>query len=174
MRKLRGTQYSFKQQTHKKLQNKVLGPLASNMNDSLTEATLHLPFSCMGPFSVKVRFLILKSLRGRHYSLTQQTQFIMLSKLLDPLPSTMKDCIRSSVFLLSLERGSLAQSWCSSSMKTLRLRQCSFQKPTQFTMLNKVVDLLASNFNVSLWRATLFLPFTIGVPFAKVDDTELW
>jgi hypothetical protein len=31
------------------------------MNDSLTEATLHLPFSCMGPFSTKVRFLILEN-----------------------------------------------------------------------------------------------------------------
>jgi hypothetical protein len=60
MRKLRGRQYSFKQQTQIKLTNKVLGPLASNMNDSLTEATLHLPFSCMGPFSAKVVFLILE------------------------------------------------------------------------------------------------------------------
>jgi hypothetical protein len=58
-------------------------------------------------------------------------------------------------------------------MKTLRLRQCSFQKPAQFTMFTKVVDLLASNFNVSLSRTTVLLPFTIGVPFAKVDDTEL-
>jgi hypothetical protein len=89
MRKLRGRQYSFKQETQIKLPNKVLGPLASNMNDSLIEATLHFPFSCMGTFSVKVMFLILKSLRGRHYSLIQQTQFIMLSKLIDSLPSNM-------------------------------------------------------------------------------------
>jgi hypothetical protein len=49
-------------------------------------------------------FLILKSLRGRHYSLIQQTQFIMLSKLLDPLPSNMKDFIRTRELLHSLER----------------------------------------------------------------------
>jgi hypothetical protein len=79
------------------------------MNDCLTEATQLVPFSFMGPFSAKVMFLILKSLRGSHYSLIQQTQFIMLSKQLDSLPSNMKDCIRTSVFLLSLERGSLAQ-----------------------------------------------------------------
>jgi hypothetical protein len=60
MRKLRGRQYSFKQQTQIKLTNKVLGPLVSNMNDSFTEATLHLPFSFMGPFSAKVVFLILE------------------------------------------------------------------------------------------------------------------
>jgi hypothetical protein len=109
MKTMRGRQYSLTQQTQIKPQNKALGPLASNMNDSLIEATLHFPFSCMGTFSVKVMFLSLKSLRGRHYSLIQQTQFIMLSKLIDPLPSNMKDCIRTSVFLLSLERGSLAQ-----------------------------------------------------------------
>jgi hypothetical protein len=60
MKTLRDRQYSFKDQTQIQLQNKVLGPLASNINDSLTEATLHLPFSCMGPFSAKVMFLILE------------------------------------------------------------------------------------------------------------------
>jgi hypothetical protein len=60
MKTLRGRQYSFKQETQIKLQNKVLGPLAFDMNDSLTEATLHLPFSCIGPFSTKVMFLILE------------------------------------------------------------------------------------------------------------------
>jgi hypothetical protein len=60
MKTLRVRQYSFTQQTQMKPQNKALGPLASNMNDSLTEATLHLPFSCMGPFSTKVMFLFLE------------------------------------------------------------------------------------------------------------------
>jgi hypothetical protein len=61
MKMLRGRQYSFKQETQIKVQNKVLGPLASDMNDSLTEATLHVPFSCKGPFSTKVMFLILEN-----------------------------------------------------------------------------------------------------------------
>jgi hypothetical protein len=61
MKTLRGRQYSFKQQTQIKLQNKVLGTLASNINDSLTEAALHLPFSFMGSFSTKVMFLILEN-----------------------------------------------------------------------------------------------------------------
>jgi hypothetical protein len=104
MKTMRGRQYSLTQQTQIKPQNKALGPLASNMNDSLTEATLHFAFSCMCPFSAKVMFLILKSLRVRHYSLIQQTQFIMLSKLLDPLPSNMKDFIGTRVLLHSLER----------------------------------------------------------------------
>jgi hypothetical protein len=62
MKMLRGRQYSFKQETQIKLQNKVLGPLASDMNDSLTEATLHLPFSGIVPFSTKVMFLILENI----------------------------------------------------------------------------------------------------------------
>jgi hypothetical protein len=52
----------------------------------------------------------LKSLRGRHYSLIQETQFTMLSKLLDPLPSNMKDFVRTRVFRHSLVRAYLAQS----------------------------------------------------------------
>jgi hypothetical protein len=64
MKTLRDRQHSFKDQTQIQLQNKVLGPLASNINDSLTEATLHLPFSCMGPFSAKVMFLILEITEG--------------------------------------------------------------------------------------------------------------
>jgi hypothetical protein len=51
----------LRQETQFKLQNKFLGPLTSNMNDSLTESTLHLPFSCMGPISTKVMFLILEN-----------------------------------------------------------------------------------------------------------------
>jgi hypothetical protein len=60
MKTLRGRQYSLKQQTQMKLQENLVGPLASNMNVSLTEDTLHLPFSCIWPFSIKVMFLILE------------------------------------------------------------------------------------------------------------------
>jgi hypothetical protein len=60
MKTLRGRQYSLKQQTQIKLQHKVVGPLDSNMNVYLTEATLHLPLSCIWPFSTKVMFLILE------------------------------------------------------------------------------------------------------------------
>jgi hypothetical protein len=45
-------------------------------------------------------------------------------------------------------------------MKKLRLRQCSFEKPSQLTMLNKVVDLLASNINVFPSGARELLPFS--------------
>jgi hypothetical protein len=61
MKMLRGRQYSFKQQTQIKLQSKVLGPHASKMNDSLTEATLQLPFSCNRLLSSKIMFLILEN-----------------------------------------------------------------------------------------------------------------
>jgi hypothetical protein len=45
MRTLRGRQYSFKQLTQFTMLKKVLGCLASNINDSLTRATVLLPFT---------------------------------------------------------------------------------------------------------------------------------
>jgi hypothetical protein len=60
-------------------------------------------------------------------------------------------------FFLSLERGHFAKSWCSSLMKTLRVKQYSFEQLRQYTMLKKVLDPLASNINDFLRRATVFL-----------------
>jgi hypothetical protein len=45
-------------------------------------------------------------------------------------------------------------------MKTLTGRQYSFKQLTQITVLNKMLDPLASNINDSLSRATVLLPFT--------------
>jgi hypothetical protein len=45
-------------------------------------------------------------------------------------------------------------------MKTLTVAQRSFQKLTQFTMLNKLQEPLAWNINASLTRAAVLLPFT--------------
>jgi hypothetical protein len=57
MKTLRGRHNSLKQQTQFKILNKMLGPLASNINDSLTQAILHLPFTCREPFWTKVMFV---------------------------------------------------------------------------------------------------------------------
>jgi hypothetical protein len=80
--------------------------------------------------------------------------------LLDPLVSNIKD-YRTNLqfFSLLLVCGDLAQSWCTSPMKILEVRQRSFQKLTQFTMLNKVQGPLACNINPSLTRATVLLLF---------------
>jgi hypothetical protein len=48
MKTLRGRQYSFKQQIQFTILNKMLDPLGSNINDSISQATLHFPFTCMG------------------------------------------------------------------------------------------------------------------------------
>jgi hypothetical protein len=42
-------------------------------------------------------------------------------------------------------------------MKTLRVKQYSFEQLRQYTMLKKVLDPLASNINDFLRRATVFL-----------------
>jgi hypothetical protein len=53
-------------------------------------------------------------------------------------------------------------------MKTLTVGQCSFQKLTQFTMLNKVQGPLACNIYASLTRAAVLLPFTWMWRFSRV------
>jgi hypothetical protein len=103
-KKLRVRQYSLRQQTQFQLQKNMLAPLASNIIDSLTQATLQLQFSLWGHCEQRWCFSLLKTLTARHYSLTQETQFTMQSKLLDPLSSNMKDFIQTRVFLHSLER----------------------------------------------------------------------
>jgi hypothetical protein len=45
-------------------------------------------------------------------------------------------------------------------MKTLKVRQRSSEKLTQFLMLNKVQDPLAFNINACLTRAAVLLKFT--------------
>jgi hypothetical protein len=141
--------------------NKLRDPLASNTYDSLTQVTLLLPFTCMGNFEQKFCSSIMKTLRSKHYSLKQQIQFTMANKVLDPLASKINDFLkRTTVFLHSLERFYYAQSWCSSLLKMMTGWQHSFQMLTQFTMLNKVQDPLASNINDSLTRAAVPLPFT--------------
>jgi hypothetical protein len=71
------------------------------------------------------------------------------------------------VLLHGLERGNFAQSWISSPMKSQRGRQYSFQKLTQFTMLNMVLDPLPSTINDCLTCATLLLPFNWTGWFCK-------
>jgi hypothetical protein len=52
----------------------------------------------------------MKTLRGRHYSLKEQTQFTMLNKLLDPHASNINGFLRgAAVVLHSHERGYFAQ-----------------------------------------------------------------
>jgi hypothetical protein len=123
----------------------------------------------------------METLRGREYTIKQHTQFMMLNMLLSHLASNIYDFLRrATVFLHSLERGCFAQSWCSSPMKTLTGRQCSFQMLTQFTMLNKVQDPLAFNINASLTRAAVLLPFTwkgwfcTKVMLLIQENTERW
>jgi hypothetical protein len=45
-------------------------------------------------------------------------------------------------------------------MKTLRGRHYSFKQLNEFTLLNKLLDLLDSNINDSLTKATVLLLFT--------------
>jgi hypothetical protein len=78
------------------------------------------------------------------------------------------------VLLHSHERGCFEQSWFSSLMKTWRGRQYSFKEQTEFTMLNKLMDPLASNINDSLTRATVLLPSIWMGWFCKKEMVHPW
>jgi hypothetical protein len=106
-------------------------------------------------------FLHFKMLSVHKHSFHMLTLFSQGNNVLVPPASNLDICPKEiECFLHSLERGYLAQSWCSSPMKTLRGRQYSIKQLTQFTVLGKVLDRLASNINDSLTRDTVLLPFT--------------
>jgi hypothetical protein len=93
--------------------------------------------------------------------LQEQTEFTILTMLLDPLVSNTKDSLTNLQFFCHLHVCSdFAQSLCSSPMKTLKVRQRSSLKFSHFLMLKKVQDPLAFNINASLKRAAVLLPFT--------------
>jgi hypothetical protein len=73
----------------------------------------------------------------------------------------MKDSLtKAADFSHLLLGGDFAQSLCSSPMITLKVRQRSSEKLTQFPMLNKVQDPRAFNISACLTRAAVLLKFT--------------
>jgi hypothetical protein len=111
MKTLRCRQYSLKQKTQFKILNKEQDHFDFNINDSLTQDSLHLPFPCMGQFGTKVMFLSHETLRAWHYNPKEQIQPTILKKVLDPLVSNINDFLRKPMVLLhGLERGNFAQS----------------------------------------------------------------
>jgi hypothetical protein len=99
----------------------------------------------------------METLRRRAYSLKRHTQFSNLNMLLNHLASNINCFLRkATVFLHSLERGCLAQSWCASPLKMLTVSKRSFQMLTRFPMQNKVKGPLACNANASLAELQCF------------------
>jgi hypothetical protein len=90
--------------------------------------------------------------------------------VLDPLFSNIKDSLTNLQFFSHLlVCGDFAQSLCSSHMKTLKVRQRSFQKLTEFTKLNKVQDPLACKINPSLQELQCF-----SLSLEWGDSTQRW
>jgi hypothetical protein len=161
MKTLRGKQYSFKELNELTRLNNLLDRLASNIHDSLTRATVLLPFTCKGDLEQRWCSWPLKTLRGRQHSFQQLTQFKVLNKVHVPVASNTSDSLpRASVLLHSLQKATFPQGFCSSGMQRLRDRPYSFKQLSHFTMLKKVLDSLAFNMNGSLTGETVLLPFT--------------
>jgi hypothetical protein len=97
---------------------------------------------------------------SRQNSFKEESEFTILTMLLDAVVSVIKDYLTNLQFFSHLlVSGDFAHSLCSSPIETLKVRQCSSWKLTQFTMLNKVQDPLACNINPSLLRALVLLLF---------------
>jgi hypothetical protein len=112
----------------------------------------------------------METLSGRAYSLKQHTQFSILNILLNHLASNINGLLKkATVFLHSLERCCIAQSWWSSPLKTLTVRKHSFQMLTQLTMHNKVQGPLACNISASL---TELQCFSLSLEWG--DSAERW
>jgi hypothetical protein len=107
-------------------------------------------------------------LRGGQYSLKHLTEFTMLKKGLHPLPSNINGSLtRAAVNPPFSSIGRFWKSWSSSPKKTLWGNQYSLKQLTQFTLLNKQIDHLASNINGSPTGATVLHPFTCMVQLGK-------
>jgi hypothetical protein len=145
-------------------------PLVSNIKDSLKKQQFFSHSLVWGDFAQRWCSSPMETLRGREYTIKQHTQCTMLNIFLSHLASNIYDFLRrATVFLHSIERGCFAQSWCSSPMKTLTGRQCSFQMLTQITMLNSVQDPLACNINASLKELQCF-PHSLE----RGDNAQSW
>jgi hypothetical protein len=161
MKTLTVGQHSFQKLTQFTTLNKVHDPLACKINLSLRRDAVLLPFTSIGWLTQRWCCWSRKTQRGIQYSFKEQTEFTILTSLLDPLVSNMKDSLTNlQLFSLLLVCSDFAQRWRCSPMKTLTVGQFSFQKLTQFTMLNKVQGPLACNIYASLTRAAVLLPFT--------------
>jgi hypothetical protein len=161
MKTLAVRQCFFQKLTQLTMLNILQVPLAWNIKASLTRAAVLLPFTWLGWFSTRWCSPSRKTLRDMQYSFKEQTEFTILTKFLDPLVSNIKDPLTNlQIFSHLLVCGDFPQSWCSSPMNTLAVRQGSFQKLPQFTMLKKVQGPLTCNLNASLTRAAVLLLFT--------------
>jgi hypothetical protein len=116
-----------------------------------------------------------KTLRGGQYSFKEKTGFTILTKLLDPLVLTLRILLKQLQFFShSLVWGDFAQRWCSSALETLRGREYLLKQHTQFTILNMLLNNLASNTYDFLRRTPVFLHSLERCYLNKVDVSYPW
>jgi hypothetical protein len=95
-------QYSLKQLTQFTMLNKVLDPLASNINDSLKRTTVILPFISKGLFGTKLMFLTHENAERWVIFFNQLTQFTMLNNVLDSVACNFNGSLTRETVLLPL------------------------------------------------------------------------
>jgi hypothetical protein len=154
MKTLKVWQHSYQKLTQFTMFSKVQDPLACKINPILQDLQCFSSSLECGDSAQGWCCLSRKTV-SRQNSFKEQNAFTMLTMLLDPLFSNIKDSLTNlQFFSLLLVCGDFAQGLCSSQKKTLKVGPRSFHTLTEFTMLNKVQDPLA------LTRAAVLLPFT--------------
>jgi hypothetical protein len=91
---------SFQMLTRFTMQKKVKSPLAYNTNASLTELQCFSHSLEWGDSAERWCCSSRKTLKGRQYFLIVQTEFTILTMLLDPLFSNIKDSLRKTAVFL--------------------------------------------------------------------------
>jgi hypothetical protein len=116
-----------------------------------------------------------KTLRGGQYSFKEKTGFTLLTKLLDSLVLTLRILLQQLQFFShSLVWGDFALRWFSSPLETLRGGEYSLKQHTQFTILNMLLNNLASNTYDFLRRIPVFLHSLERCYLNKVDVSYPW
>jgi hypothetical protein len=103
----------------------------------------------------KEPFSTLKRMIGRKYSFQKLTQFLQGNNVVDAAGSNIDSFLGRGVCVLQLSRISLfGANRAYLTLKHLSCMKCSFEKLTQFSQGNNVLDAPASYTNVSLSRDT--------------------
>jgi hypothetical protein len=100
MKTLRGRQDSFEKLTQFTMVNKVLTLLLQTLKILLQELQWSFNSLEWGDFAKRWCSSPMKTLRGKQYSFKELTEFTILNKFLDPLPSNIGNCVTRATVLL--------------------------------------------------------------------------
>jgi hypothetical protein len=136
----------------------VLDAAASNIDCFLIRDTCISSLSWIGVFGTKWVIATLKNLICRKYSLEQLSQFSQGKIVLDATASNTNGLLLRYIYMFHWLRWIrlFVSKTAYLHLEIPSCRKFSFQKLTQFSQGNNVLDVAASNTDAFLWRDTCF------------------